>query len=247
MWISYLQSKDTDTTGSLDQHSLAWLQWLEAIQRIPAGKARAGEGGSLKVVEVLGGMKQAVLVEDTVLAQGAIQDTTKTSFGGSDVNVAILVALAEERHDLVALLELGDLGADFNDFTGTVRAGRNRQIERERVHALRWRRDVLPYRKAITGVAEAHLRDDEITVVEGGALELDQNVKLADLGDGRLTEGQAIEALLGARNSPLLHRGGCHCGESLSRGLSCVQQQTKLLFTAGGKCQRRGGGLYILH
>jgi hypothetical protein len=37
------------------------------------------------------------------------------------VDVAVLVALIEESCNLIALLELSDLGSHFDDFTSTIR------------------------------------------------------------------------------------------------------------------------------
>ena len=48
------------------------------------------------------------------------------------------MALVEERYDAVALLPLGDFGANLNDLTGAVRGGNYREGEGEGVFALLW-------------------------------------------------------------------------------------------------------------
>lgn len=57
------------------------------------------------------------------------------------------------------------------------------------------------------------LRDNEVTVVERGSLNLYHDVVLAHLGQLRLAELEAIEALLGAGDGPLLHSRWRHCVE----------------------------------
>lgn len=47
------------------------------------------------------------------------------------VDLAILVTLVEEGRDLVTLLELGNLGSDFHNFTRAIRARDNGETESE--------------------------------------------------------------------------------------------------------------------
>lgn len=130
---TYLQSKDTHTASTLDQNGLAGQKRLQSIQRIPACQSRTGEGARFKRVQVGRGSDDAVLIKNTVLAQGSVDRTTETRRCCSGINGAVLVELVEEGNNLVALLELLDLGSDLDDFTGTVGAGDDREREREGV------------------------------------------------------------------------------------------------------------------
>lgn len=134
--LGELEGKEGDTTGTLGEDPLAGLEGLEAVEGVPRSHTGAHEGGGLNVVKVGGGADDAVLVEDTVLAEGAIENTAEARGGSADVDVAELVPLVEESGDLVALLPLGDLGANGNDLTGTIGGGNDGEVDGERVLAL---------------------------------------------------------------------------------------------------------------
>lgn len=134
--LGELESKDGDTTGTLGEDELAGLEGLEAVEGIPRGHTGAHEGGGLNVVEVGGGADDAVLVEDAVLAESAVENTAEAGGGGALVDVAVLVELVEESGDLVALLPLGDLLADGDDLTGTIGGGNDGEVDGEGVQAL---------------------------------------------------------------------------------------------------------------
>lgn len=134
--LGELQSKEGDTTGALGEDPLAGLEGLEAVEGVPRGQTGAHEGGGLNVVEVRGGADNAVLVEDAVLAEGAVENTAEARGGGASVDVAELVPLVEEGGDLVALLPLGDLGADGNNLTGAIGGGNDGEVDGEGVLAL---------------------------------------------------------------------------------------------------------------
>jgi hypothetical protein len=120
----------------LHENNLAGLQRLQAIQSIPAGKCCAGQGASLERIEVLRRLHNTLFIEHAVLAKGAINYTTQASFARVDVNIAKLVALVEDSGDTVTLLELGNLGADFDDFASAIRACYYGQLKREWIFIL---------------------------------------------------------------------------------------------------------------
>lgn len=133
---AYLQREHANTTSPLHQDSFTRLQWLQTVQSVPAGKSGTAESARLEVVEVLGSLDEAVLVENTVLAQSTVNDTTETGLGSGDVDGTVLVTLVEKRGHLITLLELRDLGSDFNDLTSTIGTGDDREVEGEGVHSL---------------------------------------------------------------------------------------------------------------
>lgn len=61
-----------------------------------------------------------MLVESTVLLQGAVNGAADTGCDAVVVERASQVGLVEEREDVVAFLETGDAGADGFDHTGAV-------------------------------------------------------------------------------------------------------------------------------
>lgn len=134
--LGELQREEGDAAGALDENGLAGLEGLEAVEGVPRGQTGAGEGGGLDVGKVGGGADDAVLVEDAVLAESAVENTAEAGGGAAGVDGTGLVGLVEEGDDLVTLLPLGDLGADGEDLTGTIGAGNDGEVEREGVHAL---------------------------------------------------------------------------------------------------------------
>lgn len=96
-------------------------------------------------------MDQSHLIEGAILPQCAVDSSTEAGGHGLGVQATVVVALVEEEHDLVARLELCDvLAAGFDD-TGAIGGGD----------------DVLAEGKGVFA-----LRDDQVAVVEGGALDL---------------------------------------------------------------------------
>lgn len=124
-----LQRKNTNTAGSLHKDSLTGQQRLQSVQRIPACKGRASQSRRFKVVQVSRGADDAVFIEDTVLAQGAVNGTTETGGSSRGIDGAVLVLLIEECDHFIAFFELGDLGSDLDDLAGTIGAGNNGEIE----------------------------------------------------------------------------------------------------------------------
>lgn len=157
---TYLQSEEADAAGTLDEDGVAGLDGLEAVEGIPAGEAGAGEGGGLGVAQVLGGADDAGLVEDGVLAQGAVDDAADAGARGGDAHGAVLVALVEERDDPVAGLPPGHLGAHADDLARAVGRRHDGESRREGVFAP---------------------RDDEVAEVERGGVEPDEDLVLTRL------------------------------------------------------------------
>lgn len=134
--MSYLETENADTASSLHQDSLTGLQWLQTVQGIPGSQTSTGQGCGFDCIKVLGGKGKTLLVEGTVLAQGAIVNTTKTGLGGLEINFAVEMSLVEQSDDLIALLESRNLGTDLDDSSCTIRARDNREIEWEGVFSL---------------------------------------------------------------------------------------------------------------
>lgn len=109
---------------------------LQTIQGVPAGQGRARQGAGLEEVQIGGRADEAVLVEDAVLAQRAVNDTAEARLRGTEVDGVKLVALVEQRHDPVAFLPFRDLGADLDDYAGAVGAGDDGQLEWEGIQSL---------------------------------------------------------------------------------------------------------------
>lgn len=120
----------------MDQDDLSGKQRLQAIQGIPAGEGGTGKRARFEIVEVLRALNQAILVEDTILTQSTVDDTTKTRVGGNGIHRSILVLLVEQGSHFVSLFEQGDLASNLNNLASTVRARDHRKIQRERVHSL---------------------------------------------------------------------------------------------------------------
>jgi hypothetical protein len=92
---TYLQRKDTHTASPLHENRLARLQRLQSIQRIPARQPGAGQCARLEEVEVARGADDAILVEDAVLAERAVDNTTEAGVGSRGINGPELVQLVE--------------------------------------------------------------------------------------------------------------------------------------------------------
>ena len=72
------------------------------------------------MVEVLGAFNNAVFVENSVLAQSAIDGSSQAGLGPRNVDVAILVCLVEQSNHIVTLAELCHFGPNANDLAGTI-------------------------------------------------------------------------------------------------------------------------------
>lgn len=71
----YLEGKDADATGALREHNLPRLHLLEAVEAVPRRHGGTRQGGRLDVVKVPRGPHQSRLWEDSILAQGSVEDT----------------------------------------------------------------------------------------------------------------------------------------------------------------------------
>jgi len=147
------------------------------------------------------------------------------------------VVLVEEGDHLVALLPLGHLGADLEDGAGTVGGAHDGEGEREGVLVLFLGVVNMSSfgRRLRDGFAVfTYPEDDEITVVEGRALELDEHLVLADLGDGGIgLELEAVEALLARDHPLLLSRRKRHGGVFVKREMQCGELLRRRLFDLG--------------
>ena len=59
--------------------------------------------------------------------------------------------------------------------------------------------------------ANWYLWDDQITVVDGSSVKLDEHIGVTNVGDLAVAELEAVEPLIRARHGPLL--GGLRCHE----------------------------------
>ena len=194
--LGELNSKDTNTTGTLSENPLAGeeLLALKTVQTVPGSETSAGESSSLVEVEVRGHGDKAVLIEGTDGAEGSVSYTTETGLDAELVERSANVALVEESDDLVAGTEAGDVLADGEDSAGAIGAGDDAVLGGERV------------------LSE---REDEIAVVEGSTLDLDEDLAVTELGNRLLAELQTAEVLsITGRDGPLLDSLGnrlSHC------------------------------------
>lgn len=198
--LGELNSKDGNTTGSLGENPLARkkLLALETVETVPGGQTGAGESGSLVELETLGHGDETLFVKSTDGAEGTVNDTTETGLDAEVVERAANVALVEEGDDLVAGLEAGDVLADGEDGTGTVRTGDDAVLGGE-------------------GVASD--REDQITVVEGSTLEFDEDLAITEFRSRSLCELHAAEVLGIPRGDDPLLDG---LGDRLRHCLKCV-------------------------
>lgn len=105
--LGELHGENAHAASALGQNIVAGLHSaaLEAVQTVPRGEGRAGEGGALQEVEVGGHVDKALLVVGAVLAQRAVENSADASGHAVAVQRAAQVALVEEGQDFVALLE----------------------------------------------------------------------------------------------------------------------------------------------
>jgi hypothetical protein len=185
--LGELDGEDGDTAGSLGENPLAGeeLLALKTVETVPGGQTGAGKGSGLVELKTLGHGDKTLLVESTDGSEGTVDDTTETGLDGEVVERTADVALVEKGDDLVAGLEAGDVLADGENGTGTIGAGDDTILGGEGVSAE---------------------REDEITVVEGSTLELDENLAVTELRSGSLAELHTTEVLgIPRRNDPLLN------------------------------------------
>jgi len=116
------------------------------------------------------------------------------------------VTLVKESCDLVTLLELGDLGTDFDDFTGTI-GGRNYgECAREGIFALKEAVNSKPFACLnFSNTYQSYLWDNQVTVVQRGSLELHEDLVLTDSWDRCVLENKAVEIIVLVLDNPLLH------------------------------------------
>lgn len=150
--MTYLNSKDRNTSSSLCQDPVTWHQPLavHAVQRVPCRQTGAAQGRTLEEVQVLGHVHETMLLVDAVLLECTVDHTAYTAADAAGIDGAEEVALVEESDDLVSGLELVDVGADGFDDTGAVRGG--------------------DYTVTL-GEGVETLGNDQVTVVEGGAVD----------------------------------------------------------------------------
>jgi hypothetical protein len=185
--LGELNSEDRNTTGTLGKDPLTGqeLLALKTVETVPGGQTGAGKGSGLVELKTLGHGDKTLLVESTDGSEGTVDDTTETGLDGEVVERTADVALVEKGDDLVAGLEAGDVLADGENGTGTIGAGDDTILGGEGVSAE---------------------REDEITVVEGSTLELDENLAVTELRSGSLAELHTTEVLgIPRRNDPLLN------------------------------------------
>lgn len=116
----YLEGKDADATGALREHNLPGLHLLEAVEAVPRRHGGTRQGGRLDVVKVPRGPHQSRLWEDSILAQGSVEDTPDAAGPRIRRHGAVHAPLEEQCGHSVALLELSDLGTDCEDLACAV-------------------------------------------------------------------------------------------------------------------------------
>ena len=131
-----LQRKQRHPARPLHQHRLPLLQPAQPVQCIPARQRGARQCRSLDKVHVARHAHDALLVERGVLPQRAVDAPAQPSHAGRHVDQATLVALVEERDDVVAGLPLGHGGTDRDDGSGAVGAGHDGRLLAEDVFTL---------------------------------------------------------------------------------------------------------------
>jgi hypothetical protein len=132
-----LESEDGNTASALGDDPVTGSQSLalETVETVPGGQASAGERSTLDEVEVAGQRDKTLLIVDTVLLEGSINDTASSGSDGLVVKRTGNVALVELSDDLVTDLEALDVLANGLDNTGTVRTGDDIVLLREWVAA----------------------------------------------------------------------------------------------------------------
>lgn len=111
----YLEGEDADATGPLREHNLPGLDLLQAVEAVPRRHGGTRQGGRLDVVKIPRGPHQSRLGEDSILAQGSVEDTPDAAGPGIRRHGTVHAALQEQCGHSIALLELSDLGTDCDD------------------------------------------------------------------------------------------------------------------------------------
>jgi hypothetical protein len=147
-----LEGEDGDTACALGDDPVTGSQSLalETVETVPCGQTGTCERSTLDEVEVAGQRDKTLLIVDTVLLEGSINDTTGSSSDGLVVERTGDVALVELSDDLVTDLEALDVLADGLDNTGTVRTRNN---------------------VVLLGEWVAASGDDQVAVVEGSTVD----------------------------------------------------------------------------
>lgn len=208
-----LHSENRYTPSTLRQHPLTrhQLPAFQAIKRVPRREPGARQRRAFQVVQVLRHVHEPLLVVGAVLLQPAINGAADARRDAVSVQAAGDVRLVEQQDDLVALLEPVHALPGGLDRARAIGARHYAVLLGERVHAL---------------------RDDQVAVVERGAVDweegrysqpsfccllgkgvlfrtLDQHIFVAELRYGcALIELETVEAGL-ASYGPLLLRL-CH-------------------------------------
>jgi hypothetical protein len=121
------------------------------------------------------------------------------------------MALVEEREDAVAGLPLRHVAADGGDGARAVGAGDDGQAEGEDVFSLKRGGLMVGWDKV--GIEKGrrkvkYLRDEQVAVVEGCPLHLDEHIVGTELRDGAILVDEAVKSIAGALDEPLFLGGG---------------------------------------
>lgn len=116
----YLEGEDADATRALREHNLPGLDLLEAVEAVPRRHGGTRQGGRLDVVEVPRGPHQSRLGENSILAQGSVEDTPDAAGPCIRRHGTVHAPLEEQGGHSVALLELSDPGTDCDDLACAV-------------------------------------------------------------------------------------------------------------------------------
>lgn len=101
--LGELDSEKGDASGALSEDPVSWQQLLEAVEGIPGGETGAGQGCGFEVVEVLWHFDETLLVEDSVSADGSIDDAAEAGLDAGWIQGTTQVALVEKSDDLLPL------------------------------------------------------------------------------------------------------------------------------------------------
>lgn len=101
----YLEGEDADATRALREHNLPGLHLLEAVEAVPRRHGGTRQGGRLDVIEVPRRPHQSRLGENSILAQGPVEDTPDATGPGIRRHGPVHAPLQEQCGHSVALLE----------------------------------------------------------------------------------------------------------------------------------------------
>lgn len=112
--LGKLQGKDAHAAGALRENPLAGQELAVGlpIQGVPCRQRRAGQRRRLESRQCAGLVDETLLVESANRAERTMALTAQSRGIGNIVDRAAEMLLVEERQDLVARLESGDLLAD---------------------------------------------------------------------------------------------------------------------------------------